>query len=127
MLDARDSTFSNQDSRSMSSNVKVFEPSGLLDATVSDSLRKEIATTLEEGTQIVLIDLKNVSFLDSSGLGALVRALKLVRLAKAELYLCSLSDQAMLLFEITCMDRTFNILPDHLTFERDVLNANGVS
>ncbi len=96
----------------MQPTLKVFEPTGLLDATASESIRLAIADNLKAGAEVILIDLAAVSFVDSSGLGSLVRALKLVRTEGKRLCLSSLSDQAKLLFEITCMDRTFEIFSD---------------
>jgi anti-sigma B factor antagonist len=47
--------------------------------------------------------------MNSSGLGALVSILKAVRSAGAELFLCSLSEQVKMIFQLTKMDRVFKI------------------
>jgi anti-sigma B factor antagonist len=46
-------------------------------------------------------------FMDSSGLGTLVSALKLVQKAEGRLALCSLSGQALMLFEMAGMEKMF--------------------
>jgi len=47
--------------------------------------------------------------MDSSGLGALVLALKAVRMAGGRLFVCSINEQIRILFELTSMDRVFEI------------------
>jgi anti-anti-sigma factor len=42
---------------------------------------------------MVLIDFQDVTFMDSSGLGALVLALKTVRAAGGKLFICSVNEQ----------------------------------
>ena len=101
----------------MSLVVKVVQPSGILEGTKAGPLRQEISDLIESGTELVLIDFKDVTFMDSSGLGALVLALKTVRAAGGKLYLCSINEQVKMLFELTSMDRVFEIFPDRSAFE----------
>ncbi|AFZ12755.1 anti-sigma-factor antagonist [Crinalium epipsammum PCC 9333] len=91
----------------MSSEVKVVEPTGILDGIRGNKLRQEISDHVEKGAKIVLIDLKNVTFMDSSGLSALVSALKTVRTGGGKLYLSSINDQVKMVFDLTRMDRVF--------------------
>ena len=102
----------------MSNLVKIIEPSGILDGTKANEFRQEISKNLAEDATIILIDFQNVSFMDSSGLGALVLALKSIRSAGAKLFLCSINDQIKMLFELTSMERVFEILPNREVFEQ---------
>ncbi len=107
---------------SMSNPLKVVEPAGILDGTKAAEFRREISDCVDQGAQAILIDFKNVTFMDSSGLGALVLALKTVRAAGKMLALCSINDQIKMLFELTSMDRVFEIFPDRATFEQQKLS-----
>jgi anti-anti-sigma factor len=98
--------------------VKVIKPSGILDGTQAQEFRKEIDRGVEGGVKTVLIDFADVTFMDSSGLGALAQSLKTVRAAGAELYVCSLNDQIKMLFELTSMDRIFIIISDRHELEK---------
>jgi anti-anti-sigma factor len=51
--------------------VKVVQPFGILDGTKAGQFRQEIANLVESNVDIVLIDFKDVTFMDSSGLGRL--------------------------------------------------------
>ncbi len=107
----------------MNSNVKILEPSGILDGIRGNQLRREISDIVASGADIVLIDLKDVKFVDSSGLGALVSAMQMVRKADGKLFLCSVSDQVRMLFELTKMDRVFQFFADKDEFKSQVLAA----
>ena len=102
----------------MSSVIQVVQPSGILDGTQSEQFRQEIRDSLAQDTEIVLVDFKDVTFMDSSGLGSLVLSLKSVRAAGAQLMVCSLNEQIKLLFELTSMDRVFEIFASRQEFEQ---------
>ncbi len=105
----------------MSMSVKVLEISGILDGIRGNELRREVSNIVENGTDILLLDLKEVKFIDSSGLGALVSAMQMVRNANGKLFVCSISDQVRMLFELTKIDRILQTFADRDEFNRQVL------
>lgn len=105
----------------MSSNIKVITPVGILDGTQAIQFRQQIAQLVQENVDIVVIDFKDVTFMDSSGLGALVLSLKTVRSAGAKLLLCSINDQIAMLFELTSMDRVFEIFSSREELEQKIM------
>lgn len=96
----------------MSSDVQILQPQGILDGTKASQFRQDISALVEKGAKVILIDFQNVTFMDSSGLGALVLALKTVRAAGSKLFVCSINEQIRILFELTSMDRVFEIFDD---------------
>lgn len=66
----------------------------------------------------MLVDFKDVTFMDSSGLGALVLAFKTLRAADTKLVLCSINEQVRILFELTNMDKVFEIFPSQDAFNQ---------
>jgi anti-anti-sigma factor len=62
--------------------------------------------------------------MNSSGLGALVSILKAVRSTGAELFICSLSEQVKMIFQLTKMDRVFKIFANQDEFEQKVVSAS---
>lgn len=101
----------------------MIQPAGILDSTKATQIRREVADVLEQNAGIVLIDLEDVTFVDSSGLGALVVALKTVRAAGGKLYICSINEQVKMLFELTSMDRVFEVFEDRAAFNQKVLTT----
>ena len=89
--------------------VTVVALAGELDAAssplVSESLEKLLAT----GRQRFVIDLAGVSVLDSSGLSTLVRFFKRVRSGGGRLRLVGLQRPVRRVFELTRLDRAFDI------------------
>lgn len=108
----------------MSPVVKIIQPSGILDGTKANQFRQDISDLVEGGADIVLIDFADITFMDSSGLGALVLALKTVRAAGSQLFVCSINEQIRILFELTSMDRVFEIFPNREAFNSKKLSGN---
>lgn len=104
----------------MSVVVRVMEPKGILDGTKTTEFHERLNKIIESGAQIALVDFKDVTFMDSSGLGALVKALKTADAANVELFLCSINEQIKILFELTSMDRYFKIYSDRREFEQQL-------
>lgn len=80
-----------------------------LDAHNSGELKSEMQKLFEEGNKNLLIDLKDVRFIDSSGLGALVSGFKNAISHQGNLKLSSLQPQVKSMFELTRLHRVFEI------------------
>ena len=107
----------------MNTNVEVLQPSGILNNVRGNQLRDEVNEILTAGIDIVLIDLKDVKFIDSSGLGALVAAMKMVQTAGGKIFFCSINDQVRMLFELTQLSRILEKFADRDEFNRQVLGT----
>ncbi|HYW19846.1 MAG TPA: STAS domain-containing protein [Nodularia sp. (in: cyanobacteria)] len=105
----------------MSPIIKTFQPSGLLNGMRGSELRQEISSAVENGVDIVLIDLAAVKLMDSSGLGTLLSTLRIVKAAGAKIFICSVNDAVKMLFEMTKMERIFEIFVDQDEFNRALL------
>ncbi len=76
---------------------------------ISDDVKKELnKQLLIKGTRLIL-DLKGVDFIDSSGFGALVSAYKTSKLNNSFFKICNVSSETMELVQITKLDRVFDI------------------
>ena len=101
----------------MTNIVRAIQPEGILDSVNGNSLRREIMDAIDRGAKTVLLDLQDIAFMNSSGMGALVATLKAVKAAGGQLALCSLSDQVRIIFELSRMDRIFQVYQDRQEFE----------
>ncbi|MEL6491078.1 MAG: STAS domain-containing protein [Cyanobacteria bacterium J06621_3] len=104
----------------MTSVVRVLQPSGILDGNSANDLGNEVVRHVQEDAKIVLLDFSEVEFINSSGIGALVFALKSTKKLGAELYICSLSFQVRDIFRITKMDKLFKIFSSREEFEHSI-------
>ena len=84
-------------------------------------LRETIRAFLDAGQTRVLLNLEKLDFLDSAGLGELVRAHVAVRSHGGQLTLVNPSKNVHQLLQVTKVDRVFDIAPDELTAMRKTL------
>jgi anti-anti-sigma factor len=103
--------------------VKVLRPEGVLDNAKSTQFREQISELISEGINIILIDFKKITFMDSSGLGTLVMILKMIRGSGGRLFLMSLNDQVKMLFDLTNMGHVFEIINDKSELEGRLRNS----
>lgn len=80
-----------------------------IDANNAETLKRELSRLFEEGKKCVVVDLQQVRFIDSSGLGALVSGFKNASSRQATLKLSSLQNQVKSMFELTRLHRVFDI------------------
>ncbi|MEL7034037.1 MAG: STAS domain-containing protein [Cyanobacteria bacterium J06592_8] len=74
-------TVSLRGNRDVKDNYQLFRLTGLLDAFSEAPFRKGVSKCIEGGPKNIILDLSQIDFVDSSGLGALVQ---LVKKAKEE-------------------------------------------
>jgi anti-sigma B factor antagonist len=89
--------------------VQVLACQGRMDAQVSGLLKEHIQEILDQGATKLVLDLKELDFLDSSGLGALVSCLRRVKEKKGEIKLAGLRPEVRSIFDITRVSRLFDI------------------
>jgi anti-sigma B factor antagonist len=89
--------------------VIVFVKEERLDAHNSEELKAELNRIFEGGSRDVVVDLKQVRFIDSSGLGVLVSGFKNASTRQGTLKLSALQTQVKSMFELTRLHRVFDI------------------
>ncbi|KGA14327.1 hypothetical protein GM51_17585, partial [freshwater metagenome] len=83
--------------------------SGEVDLATSPELDSAIIAALDSGASALAIDLSSVTFMDSSGLGVIVRGLKRCREADIELDLVITNERVLKVFGITGLDQVIPI------------------
>ncbi|MFK0572714.1 STAS domain-containing protein [Endozoicomonas sp.] len=81
-----------------------------LDASISELFRVYLFDQIDNGSNNLVVDLSLVRFMDSSGLGALVAALKKMG-GEGKLKLAGAQPAVLDLFNLTSMDKLFTIIP----------------
>jgi anti-sigma B factor antagonist len=87
----------------------VVEVEGQVDLYSAPEFKQRTATVIDQGKTTVIVDLSRVTFMDSTGLGVLVGALKRMRAARASLILVVTDYDIERLFELTGLDRSFKM------------------
>lgn len=84
-----------------------------LDLQVAAEFRAALLQLIETGQHRVVVDLGDVTFIDSSGLGALVSALKTLKMVKrdGDIRLANVQPPVVALLEIIRLHRVFSSYP----------------
>lgn len=104
-------------------NYRVIKPSGVLDGLSTNQMRHGINEMVADGTETILLDLQQVTFMNSSGIDAMINTLKLVNERGGNLFLCSLNAPVRIIFELTRMEDMFKIFSDREDFEKSLAIA----
>ena len=95
--------------------------SGEMDINTSPEAKKVFDKIVSSKKEKMIFNFKDMSYVDSSGLATLVEMLKGLRGYGGALKLTNLSVKIKSLFEITKLDKLFDIIPE----EEDAIKAFG--
>lgn len=87
----------------------VVHVAGEIDVYTAPVLREELAAQQEAGPVDLVVDLTDVPFMDSTGLGVLVGALKRARTMHGDLRLVIDQERVLKVFRITALTQVFEI------------------
>lgn len=81
-----------------------------MDYASAEDFKLGVSNRIRQGSERLIIDMSQVNFMDSSGLGALVACLKLIGDPK-RLLLCNVAPPVVSLLKLTRMDQVFHVYP----------------
>jgi len=82
-----------------------------LEGETSLLFKEKLKSLIGDGHLHVIMDLSNVGFVDSQGLGALISCLKVLRQSEGSLTVTNLSESVEAVLRITRLIRVFDVLP----------------
>lgn len=91
--------------------TSVVHLGGRLDITSAAEAKRLFAETVQGGTSRLVVDLEGITFIDSSGLSALVSGLRLCRQAGGDLRIAAAGEQPKAVFTLTSLDQVFRLYP----------------
>ena len=87
-----------------------------LDASVAVEFKGKMAEFINDRNELIVLDLSEVRFMDSSGLGAILSSLKTLG-RQGDIVISGTKETVSSVFTITRMDRVFRMRADELTLE----------
>lgn len=90
-------------------DVAVIEVAGEVDVYTAPRLREALLDLVDAGHYDVVVDIRGVEFLDSTGLGVLVGGLKRVRQHDGSIQLVCTQERILKIFRITGLTKVFAI------------------
>ncbi|MEI6542951.1 MAG: STAS domain-containing protein [Methylococcales bacterium] len=82
-----------------------------LDSYVADEFKVHMKNIVQEGHLQIVLDLSDIDFVDSSGLGAIIATMIALR-PQGQLTICNAKDSVVALFRLTRMDRVIPMKSD---------------
>lgn len=92
--------------------VHVLYVAGEIDAYTAPKLREQLIPLVERSGGATLVDLTDVTYIDSTGLGIFIGGLKAAHASEGTLTLTGLSERIKRLFSITGLDEVIQIEED---------------
>jgi anti-sigma B factor antagonist len=94
------------------SRSNVLPLKGEIDLHVSPTVTASLNKMIEKKPQRLVVDLSDVSYIDSAGLAALIEAMQKVEGYGGKFMLAGLQETVRSIFEISRLDQIFQIFPD---------------
>ncbi len=99
--------------RVLEADIMLVHLDGRLDALASPKVKAALQQLLAKEQPKIIIDLRKVPFIDSSGLTSLVSGLRLAREKGGNIALSGVQLQARTVFHLTMLDRVFHMYPTY--------------
>ena len=92
-----------------SGEIEVLELKGRLDAASAKALKEKVQSLVEQQRVKLVLDMGDIDFIDSSGLGVLVAALRSANKKGGDVKIAALQNKIRSIFELTRLHRVFEI------------------
>ena len=79
-----------------------------LDANIAYEFKDKMASYISKGDHFIVLNISDVDYIDSSGLGAIVSSLKMLG-DKGDIVICGTQDTVMRMFKLTRMNKVFRM------------------
>lgn len=89
--------------------VKFENPGQKLTAVISENFKNQVYQLIDLENKNIIIDLENITFIDSSGFGAIVAVYNHAKNSQLDIKLCNVASTVMSLIKITKLDQVFEI------------------
>jgi len=108
-------------------NILVLNPLvKSIDSSNSASFKSQTLELINQGNHYILLNLTNIDFIDSSGLGSIISIFKALT-EKGSLAIFGTKKSVSSLFKMTRMDRVFSMYDEEIDARHAILVKNGTS
>ena len=98
-----------------------FRPEGFLSAANASEFLERLTVEVKSSVDsALLVNMEAVEFMDSAGLMALIKAFRLAESLGRRFGICSLAPSVRIMFELTQLDKAFEIFEDRNAFQASI-------
>ena len=90
-------------------NSMLVSLGGELDVSTADELKKELHKLVDEKNIDMRLNLENLDYIDSTGLGVIIGILKRLKIESKEVYIEKPKNNVRKIFSITGLDKIFKL------------------
>ncbi|MDG5800103.1 STAS domain-containing protein [Marinilabiliaceae bacterium ANBcel2] len=88
--------------------IGVIEGTDRLNAPIAPAIKERLNKSLKDSDYTLTLNLKNIRFIDSTGIGVLISALKTARENNGSFKLQNVNDDVMSLLKLMKLDKVFD-------------------
>ena len=101
--------------------LTTFRPEGFLSASNATEFLERLTVEVKSSVDsALLVNMEAVEFMDSAGLMALIKAFRLAESLGHSFGICSVPPSVRIMFELTQLDKVFEIFEDQSAFQAAV-------
>ena len=100
-------------------DVPILDVTGEIDIYTTPQFKEAVSAAIDENKPAIVINMANVTYMDSSGFGTLLSATKRLRPVDGALYLANCNDSIQRMLQITRLNTIFGVYGS----EDDALSA----
>ena len=105
-------------STALYTEITTFQPKGYVSAANADEFLEQLTTAIRtQPNSVLLVDLKEVEFMDSAGLMSLIKGFRLAQSLNRRFSICSVAPSVRIVFELTQVDNVFEIFDSRESFK----------
>lgn len=97
------------DVRELDNDMAVIEIDGEIDIYTSSDLKDALIQQIDSGTKHIIMDLENVTYIDSSGIGVFISTLATLKKLGGKICIIKITDSVKKVFELTKLTNFFKI------------------
>jgi anti-sigma B factor antagonist len=86
----------------------ILEETDRLNATIAPSVKEQLNKRLNHPDVTFILDLEGIKFIDSTGIGVLISALKTARQNNGNFFLTNVNQEVMALLSLMKLDKVFD-------------------
>ncbi|MFN3306081.1 MAG: STAS domain-containing protein [Candidatus Kapaibacteriota bacterium] len=94
-------------------DIKIFKLFGILDAHTAPIMEKELNQTIADVTYKIIINLKNLEYISSAGLGVFMEFIEEIRNNNGDIKFVEMEEKVLSIFELLGFHLIFDILPSN--------------
>ena len=107
--------------RNLKNGIKIIDLGGEIDIYSSINLKIKVIDLIDLGNYKIIINMEDITYIDSSGLNVLITIYKRIKKEKGEFRIVNISPEIKRVLGMTRLDKSFDIYEDEESAIKELL------